>query len=318
MKKSGPIEFDKLLVLFNPKSSNAHKAESAAAALAKKYPDQVVIKETPATEEALRKLLSANLKEGDILIPAGGDGTVSTAINCLLHPDMPAALRRTRVLPLGTGRMNDIAHMVNDSHFDDAQYVLKHGRELPIYPMKVSFTPLSKKEKPLERLAVYSLGIGCSAALGELVNDPDFRAKQKARALATREIELFTSSYDVLKKAPYFDVTYKNKHRRVFDINAINGHILAGYYRLPVKLSSKEFLFEFLTTKGLFRTIKTVAELVTNRYQGGEKTESLEFTLHDSIISHISGETFTPPAPCNVLIKLHEEPIIMLATSREA
>lgn len=318
MKSHAPIQFERLVALSNPRSSNADKVAKITAALEKAYPGKVVERAIGQTDVENVNLLKDTLKIGDILLVCGGDGTIGTVIEYLFDPAVPKELRQTPVLPVGTGRMNDVARMVNGRYADDPLYVLRKGRTVAVYPLVCTCVPLEGTGGAITRTVLYNVGFGYSGAGSEAMNDPAFRAKIQRLMPMTRTVEFFKIGATVLKDAPYFDITHRGKRRAVLEVIAANGHILGGYYRVPVRLSQKEFYFTISDDKSFLRTVRTVAELVTNRFKGGEAKTSASFILHDHVTAQFGGETFTPPTPCKVTIKHHEDPVILLATSPKA
>lgn len=318
MAADSPIIFKRLVVLQNPSSSNAEQASKIIAALKKSHPRKVAVLTIAQSDAANVATLKNNLRLGDILLPFGGDGTISGVVQWLLGPDMPVALRRTPVLPVGTGRMNDVARMLNGKFYRNPRHALSHGRVLKVYPLSCVCTPLTDSAKPLAKLAIYTLGFGYSGTCSLTWNDPEFRATIKKRTAMTRPIEFFKAGTSILRDAPYFDVSYRGKRQSILDVTVAVGHIFGGYYRMPARLSQRKFYFVLSDDKSFLGTMRTIAELATNRFTSGESTTNANFTLHEPVMAHVGGETFMPPAPCNVAISLHKEPILMIATSTKA
>jgi diacylglycerol kinase family enzyme len=310
------VDFERLVVILNPKSSNAKTAERKVAELGETYPGRVITENIGDTAEDNLNLLNRHLKPGDILVPAGGDGTISHLADHLLRPETPKNLRKAPILLLGTGRMNDIARMLNGEYYNDPEYVLRHGRKLKIYPITCTMTPLNPGGKPHIITALHSIGFGYSAEASKTYNEPGFRARQQKRYLVTREIELFKVSAEILKNAKYFDITYRGRKRKVLDITAANGSYIGKYYRLPSRLDRREFYFAISDDKSFLHTVRTIVELMTNSYSGGRITTRVAFILHKPVLAHIGGETFKTSTPCEVEIAVSKEPLIMITTSR--
>lgn len=310
--------FKRLVVLFNPRSSNAARAAKIISRLKAAYPNKVLAAAISRTEAGNRKLLLKTLQNGDVLIVCGGDGTMSSIVDCLLSPGMPAELRHIPLLPVGTGRMNDLARMVNGRRYADPLYVLKHGKPLSVYPLLCVCTPLEGKGKPLVKSIIYYMGFGMSGTASYTWNDPEFRAKIKKRPPVARTVEFMKAGSNLVRDSEYFDVTYQGKRRAVLDIAVANGHIAGGYYRLPTRLSQRQFFFELSDDKSFVYIFRTVVELLTNQYRRGLITKAVRFTLHDRIPGHLGGEPFWPPAPCDINVSYHQKPITMLATNPKA
>lgn len=315
MKSRESITFKRLAILNNPRSSNADKVKKIIASLEEVYPGKVVTATIAKTRAQNIQLLKDLLRAGDILLICGGDGTISNIAGYLLDPSLSKRQRRTPVIAIGTGQMNDLARILNDKHSDDPLYVLKHGRRLRVHPIKCVCEPLKAGLKPLTKIAIYSLGFGYSGEGSIALNDPNFRAQTQTRKPVTRPLKFLKDGLSLLKKADFFDVTLEGERRSLLDVTAGNGHILYGYWTAPVKLGQKKFYFTTLDDRSTLNTFRTLAVIATKRPASGKVVTEARFILHESVPGHSGGEIFKPPAPCEVTISLHEEPIIMLATS---
>jgi diacylglycerol kinase family enzyme len=314
---SAPV-FKRLVVLFNPASSKADQAKLKIAQLEKAYPGQVVVDETKPDAAGNLKVLLKILRPGDILIPAGGDGSLNQVLVALLDPKTPPELRSTRVLPLGTGKMNDVAHMLNGKHFNDPEYVLRHGHEVPIYPLTFTVTPVGSKKPVDQQIGVYNIGFG-SIGLGTMhYNDPAFRMRQQQRAPAVQEFVLLDAARKIWFEAEPFEITYKGKQQQIYNILVSSGNIMAGYWRFPARLSKQEFFVAMVDKNGTFAFVDTALRLFTNKAKGEVMQGPLSFTLHGKVHGQIDGEVYTVPTPCRITLGHHAEPVIMLVTNPKA
>jgi len=306
------IHFDRLLVLFNPSGTNAARAKKIIAQLEREFPGKVITAETAPTVAGNVEILRQHLQPGDIVLPCGGDGTLSSTVAALLDPVIPGELRNIRILPVGTGRANDIARMTNGKHYADPLFVLRHGHELPVHPVSCVATPLDGGES-VSWLAMYQLGFGFSGEAAGIFSDPKFRGKQSEQTLAVREVEAFRAGIQIVRDASHFDITLHGRRRGVIDITFVNGPIFASYYRAPVRLSDKEFCYAVSTDNSLASAARTIFELVTNTFNNWTLADHLSFTLHQPIAAHIDGERITMAAPCKITVTHSDEAITMLA-----
>jgi hypothetical protein len=318
MADTKPIEFNKLVVMYNPASSNADVAKKIIARLQKAYPGKVVVGQVSLSETTDVDFLKQNLGPRDILAIAGGDGTICSVSSYLFHPGLKPLLGDVRVLAIGTGRMNDLARMLGGRYFASPLRVLTAGFELPVYPLRCICTPLDAGAPPLETLIFYNMGFGYSADVALYCNTPEFRAKQQARSPIARKAEFLRVGARLLNDARYFDITLNGERRAALDVTAACGHIFGGFYRLPSRLSQPEFFFEVSDDKSLPKSLRTFAELLTNRYSGGQLITDARFTLHEPVIGQNGGEAFSPPTPCEIHITTAAQPLIMLSTNPKA
>ncbi len=313
--QDSPISFERLVVVSNPRSSNADRAARITARLEKAFPGKVITRTIGATEGENVKLLKDTLQTGDILLVCGGDGTIGNMIAGLLDSQIPAKLRKTPVIPVGTGRMNDFARIVNGRFYANPLYVLRHGRPISVHPLVCTCEPLDPNNKPMTRIAIYNVGFGFSGEGSLILNDPEFRADPQLRTAITRPTRFAAKGWELLQKIETFNITLHGRQREALDITATNGHIFYGYGRVPINLSRREFYLTLFDDKRPLSTALTVGQMITKRHLEGEIVASAEFILHDPVVGHVGGEPFTPPVPCRVTIKPHQEAVTLLTAS---
>jgi YegS/Rv2252/BmrU family lipid kinase len=138
---------------------------------------QCALKATTAPGDA-RRLAAEAVGEGcDLIVAAGGDGTVNEVLNGI--GDAPDGFARARlgVLPLGT--MNVFARELKiPFRFERAWETLRRGNEIKIDLPRVEFSANGKIER---RYFIQLAGAGLDARVIELV---DWRHKKKVGPLA--------------------------------------------------------------------------------------------------------------------------------------
>jgi diacylglycerol kinase (ATP) len=165
----------KICVIFNPaaRGLKAAKFRSHLAALS----SECTLKPTFVAGGG-RALAAEAVREGfEIVVAAGGDGTVNEVLNGI--GDVPESFARVRlaVLPLGT--MNVFARELRlPTSFDRAWAVIKAGRESTIDLPMVEFVVNGKSES---RFFAQIAGAGWDSKAVELVN---WEYKKKVGALA--------------------------------------------------------------------------------------------------------------------------------------
>ena len=138
---------------------------------------QSAFKATTALGDARRLATEAVADGFDVVVAAGGDGTVNEVLNGL--GDVPNGFARVRfgVLPLGT--INVFARVLNfPLHYDRAWEILQRGHEKKIDLPCVDFTAAGKTER---RYFIQLAGAGFDARAIELV---DFSVKKKIGPMA--------------------------------------------------------------------------------------------------------------------------------------
>ena len=162
-------------VIFNP-AARGNKARHFRRQL-DAIGSQCAFKATTAPSDA-RRLAAEAVGEGyDLIVAAGGDGTVNEILNGL--GDAPDGFTRARlgVLPLGT--VNVFARELKiPLRLERAWEVLQRGREMKIDLPRAEFSANGKNER---RYFVQLAGAGLDARAIELV---DWRHKKKVGPLA--------------------------------------------------------------------------------------------------------------------------------------
>jgi YegS/Rv2252/BmrU family lipid kinase len=165
----------RICVIFNP-AARGNKARHFRHQL-NAIGSQCALKATTAPGDA-RRLAAEAVGEGfDLIVAAGGDGTVNEALNGL--GDAPDGFARARlgVLPLGT--VNVFARELKiPLRLERAWEVLRRGNETKIDLPRVEFSVNGKSER---RYFVQLAGAGLDARAIELV---DWRHKKKVGPLA--------------------------------------------------------------------------------------------------------------------------------------
>lgn len=94
--------FDRILILWNPSAGSAEKASALRAALEQRR--ECTLREVTSRQAVVNTARSAVENQFDLIVAAGGDGTINAVVNGLSEHDGELPLA---ILPLGTG--NDLA-----------------------------------------------------------------------------------------------------------------------------------------------------------------------------------------------------------------
>jgi YegS/Rv2252/BmrU family lipid kinase len=165
----------RICVIFNP-AARGNKARHFRHQL-DAIGSQCALKATTAPGDARRLAAEAVADGFDLIVAAGGDGTVNEVLNGL--GDAPDGFERARlgVLPLGT--VNVFARELKiPSHLERAWEVLRRGNETKIDLPRVEYSANGKNER---RYFAQLAGAGFDARAIELV---DWQHKKKVGPLA--------------------------------------------------------------------------------------------------------------------------------------
>jgi len=165
----------RICVIFNP-AARGNKARRFRRHL-DEMAQQSVFKATTAPGDARRFAAEAVAGKFDVIVAAGGDGTVNEVLNGI--GDAPDGFTRTRlgVLPLGT--VNVFARELKiPLRLERAWEMLRRGRETKIDLGRVDF---SSDGEPIHRYFMQLAGAGLDARAVELVS---WRLKKNAGPIA--------------------------------------------------------------------------------------------------------------------------------------
>lgn len=184
----------RLLIVYNPRSSRFVDVEKEVLSKARELKGYMVGKyEVEPTDVDKNATKFAKLvKDGDLVLAAGGDATGIIASNGIIKSGKDATLA---VLPYGN--FNDLARTLGTKTFED---IFKKENEVKkLYPLEIYV------DGKFFRYATCYVTIGMTAEVCEIFDEPKFRKKmQKGSKSSWR-------SYIALSKW-YF----KNRHKRVF------------------------------------------------------------------------------------------------------
>ena len=111
----------KTCVILNPSAGSAGDTESLREKLARLSPNEIKITAEPG--EAQRFARDAASLGCDLIISAGGDGTLNEVVNGVAEKNSSA---RLAILPLGTG--NDFARSIGlPANIDECIELIAHG-----------------------------------------------------------------------------------------------------------------------------------------------------------------------------------------------
>ena len=216
----------RLFIVYNPHSSRFADVKKGVLDRQKDLKGYVVgkyeIEPTDVDKNAVK--LSKILKDGDLVISAGGDATGVISANAILKSEKDATLA---VLPFGN--FNDLAHTLGTKSFDDifkSEDNMKQASSSKLYPLEVIV------DGKFFRYATCYATIGMMADAVELYDTPKMRKKLKRGS--GRNISSYTNLIGWYFKnrhkkqfLPEFKLNGKLQSRKVSDYAAVNGSYMA-------------------------------------------------------------------------------------------
>ncbi len=277
----------RILIIYNPRSSRYADVKTTVLSRLTDFKGCLVGKYevAPTNLEDNIKKLSKLLKDGDLVISAGGDATGIISSNAILESGKNATLG---VLPFGN--FNDLSRTLHTKTLDDV--ISKSSITRKFYPLEIYI------DGKFFRYATCYVTIGMTAEAVQIYDTPALRKKLKKST--GRSISSYTSL-----SGWYF----KNRHKRVFipefslngvlkstkttDYAAVNGRSMARVmkggedYRDP-----KYFRSETDRLANFFRLSRLMLRSMFSRIPGSPTSgDTLEFTYPATVTLQAEGES---------------------------
>ena len=274
----------RILIVYNPSSSRyidvrkevLDKISSLKGYIIGKYE----IKKTNINDNVSR--LSKLLKNGDLVISAGGDATGVIASNAILKSNKDVTLS---VLPYGN--FNDLARTLGTMKLEDTFC----SSTQKLYPLEIIV------DNKFFRYATCYVTIGMTAEAVELFDEPKTRKKlQQGHKSSWRSyiylIKWYFKNRHKKQFIPDFKLNGKLQHKKTSDYAAVNGRSMCrvmkgGYdYQVPK-------IFRSMTGRltNFWRLTKLMTKSILVRTPGAETTKDvLEFLEPSTIELQAEGE----------------------------
>ncbi len=299
----------RLLIIYNPRSSQAAEIEQEVLVPARRLSGFMVgkyeVERTDVDKNATK--LAKILKDGDLVLAAGGDATATIAANGILLSSRDASLV---VLPYGN--FNDLARTLKTRSFEQvfgkmqAKSVKPENAELKNAKTEnVKLKNATKKLYPLEiivdgeffRYATCYTTIGMTAEAVEIYDRPEVRKKLKKNF--GRKISSYVSLAEWYFKnrhqkqfLPEFYLNGKLQDKRVSDYAAVNGRSMARVMKGGEDyLKPKTFRSETDRLTNFWRLFRLMFLSIFVRVPGTEtKGDALDFVKPATVEIQAEGE----------------------------
>lgn len=278
---------NRLIIIYNPRSSRFSEVEQDVISRTRKLQGYAVGKYevAPTNLEDNIKKLAKILRDGDLVLSAGGDATGIIASNAIIYSKKDATLA---VLPYGN--FNDLSRTLRTKELED---IINNQSIQKLYPLDVLINGQHW------RYATCYVTIGMTAKAVGIYNQPKMRAKLK------KSFGRKISSYTELSKwyfknrreclLPEFKLNGKLQSKKTSDYAAVNGRSMARVmkgredYHNPIFFRSET---DRLTS--FYRLFKLMLKSIFSRIPGSStKGDVLEFTKPSTITLQAEGESET-------------------------
>ena len=275
----------RLIILYNPRSSRFAEVENEVLAPARKLKGYTIgkyeVKPTDIDDNINQ--FSKLLKDGDLVISAGGDATGVISANGIIKSKKNATLA---VLPYGN--FNDLARTLGTKSFDE---VFSNHKTSKLYPLKISI------DGKFFRYATCYVTIGMTASAVYLYDQPKMRKKLKSTF--GRNISSYTELASWYFKhrhkkvfLPEFTLNGIKQHPKSSDYAAVNGRSMARVMKGGDDfLNPHRFRHETDRLTSFFRLARLMLRSIFKRIPGSDTTgDIIEFTKPSTTELQAEGE----------------------------
>lgn len=314
---AGAHTFQRILVVFNPASTNVARSRRRIYELQQLLPQTPLeIIETAKTNAANHDLLYTHRRKlgpDTLLCIAAGDGTVNRVIETLLlDTRLNERMRQTVLLPLWGGNANDLAYMLNGlSSHTLLRKLFIRGQRARIYPL--AFRVISPSGHTATHIAACYASFGASAYAANAINTKSYRQHWAHRLKLTHSIlEIYTVIASMIR-SPRVTITERDVTERVYERAFINGSRIAKMERIPIKLNQKAFYHATVRHKQL-EELFYILRLLRHRRFGYISNQPIEVILKERCWAQFDGEVEAIPAGSTVHVSIAKQPFVALST----
>ena len=312
--------FRKIVVIRNPVSTNAGRAEARIAELTTTFPscELAVIETVPGGREANRKALRKHVDlfgPDTLLCIVAGDGTTGMIIEALLtDPTYSDGVRAMPVLPLWGGNANDLAHMLNGSpNRATMKKLIGNGKTIAIYPLLLKIT--RPHDPTSNSIAACYISFGASAFAADRLGRTPTRNQGRLSAVpVVRFLRELTAVIGSLLNAPTFEVEEDGSRITVYEYVCFNGPRFAKVNGVKRPLGNKTFHRAVVREKAFLSVAFSIAILANKRKAHELEIDHAKFKTLSDTWAQLDGETLQLPAGSTVEIMVAPQPFHALAT----
>ncbi len=276
----------RIIIIYNPRSSRFIDVKKEVLSKTTSFKGYMVgkyeVEPTDVNKNAIK--FAKILKNGDLVIAAGGDATASIAANGIMQSKKDVSFA---VLPYGN--FNDLARTLGNQTISDIFSEKAHIENL--YPLEIIV------DGKFFRYATCYVTIGMTAEAVELFDEPNTRKKlQKGHKSSWRSYLYLMFWYFKNRHKKQFIPDFKlngvKQHQKTSDYAAVNGRSMCRVmkggndYHIPQKFrSTTDRLTNF------WRLFKLMTKSILIRTPGEETTEDiLEFQNPATVELQAEGE----------------------------
>lgn len=298
-------DIERVIVIINERSTNAHKAQHYIDLLRASQPDKKVAVVTNGQNEATNRqqlvtTLYAGKSDRQLIIVAGGDGSAHYTMKALMHPAMPTEYRHTpfTVWPMGNG--NDFFNGIHNKKEADPLSILtsSHATIKAVHPLE-----WHAANRPPEDLILTYTSIGVTAKAAAAITGSTFREKRKKYGSKRQELADVVESAKSFWFPQRFPITLDKRHLSVAEMQFVNGPLMARYAYYPMRFDDPAMHVAVVKRHDPATVLSTVLRFRFTVGPGKRHAEPISFALEgqEPVNAQIDGECFMlPPGPVTI------------------
>lgn len=307
---------DTIIYVFNSKATNFKRSERWIKRITRRMECQRInIPIAKAQDKLLNEVKKyATSDDKQVLVAvAGGDGTVSSVANILLHSKAKKSVDRCLFLPLWGGNANDFAFMLNGltSNNTAARLLAQSG------PVEVPFIDIVMKDAKQTR----QIFAGCYASFGASA----YAARQldTKRIASNKLVHYFpliiiarelVAVVKALIDAPVFSTQSESGKMNSYEHTFINGSRIAKINRVPLSLKEPAFFHAVIDQKHPSYLIEIGKIIMKRSKKEYVKRKNVSFQVHDQIHAQIDGEVYDLQPGTKIEVGVHGHKLRCIST----
>ncbi len=278
----------RLIIVYNPKSTDYKRVEKEVMEPARQLKGwtigKYVVKPEPVSDNARR--IARILRDGDLVIVAGGDGTASVGVNGIMSSGKKVTLG-----VLGYGNFNDLAHTLGAKNLDELMQAYKDHKIETMWPLTIAIND------QLWRYSACYLTVGLLADSTKVFDKPATRQKLKKRrrGLFFSLRTLASWYFKTRKHRVFLPKVYLNGRERSYEMTdylAINSKRVANVMRgSDCYLKKDVFWRSMVNMKSTSALITMMVQSIFKRVPGKEvMADVLTFQKPVNVGVQVEGE----------------------------
>lgn len=286
-------EINRVVVLTNPASTRHNAIQPQIDELSEFFGSQLrEVKSYPRPIDTT-DMLKDELKERDVIVTVGGDGTARTAVEALSDPNVSA--HQSTLLPLPGGHRNDLARQLHGKqYFGRPSNLIRSLNVAEILPLQ---TTITCGDEQYRRISALYTGLGAMAAAANHISSAEFRARRGYSNVVLRELY----SIGALPWTfTHTDATAvcddEGVNRTLYDAMLVNGSVVAEHLHPPVSLVENRAFYTELKSRSPRDVVPYMARLMAQPYvkppahRMVTPGEEVGFTLLEPAYIHTDGD----------------------------